>query len=83
MSLMEILDKLTIHCELVTGKKCELKLALPTEVLEDFGKIMKSREKLILTNQSSENYYITKINGNGGTIELLKEDKIDTVSTSV
>ena len=48
MNLTQILDDLTVYCESVSGKKCELKLVLPDEVLESFSKSAKPIEKIVL-----------------------------------
>lgn len=78
MSLMEILDNLTIHCKSITGLDCKLELKLPAEVLEEFSKSLEPREKIVLEKQSAKAYCVTRMHGNGGIINLSTINKNDT-----
>jgi hypothetical protein len=76
MSLMNILDALTVECERITGEKCELYLQLPDKVLTEFSETLKPKEKVSLAKaietDDDESYLVTMY-GNGGKIFLLTD----------
>ncbi len=79
MNLIDILNELTAHCCLITGKQCELKLILPDKVIEEFSKEFKPKERIVLFGQDPETpeSNIRYVNGIGGTVKLIKESEIE------
>lgn len=74
MSLLEILENLSVHCSITTGKRCDLKLVLPDIVIDEFSKSFKLVEKGVPV-WSSDGNGIKSVYCSGGIIELIKESK--------
>jgi hypothetical protein len=74
-TLQEILEELALHCQIITGKSCNIKLILPDEVVEDYTKqfypVEKTSplEKIYSTNDTTKQFHTN------GIIELLKESE--------
>ena len=85
-SLMEILDELTSHCQLITGKKEKIKLILPKKVIENFSLMAKPKERIILYGEVQDpvNWKVSSLYGHGGIVELFNdEDNEVTIKESV
>ena len=84
--LMEILDELTSHCQLITGKKEKIKLILPKKVIENFSITTKPIERTTLYGEVQDPAYwkVLSLYGRGGIVELFNdEDNEVTIKESV
>lgn len=74
MTLQEILDELTVHCNSVTGKRCVIKLILPDAVIDQFNLVFRPKELIQLGSPSKDMYsFLCTLHGNGGTVELYRD----------
>jgi hypothetical protein len=73
-SLVEILEELSLYCLQETGKKCDIKLVLPDEVLNRFILQFTAKEKYTFPEESDPNKMeAPSVHGTGGTVSLVKQ----------
>lgn len=76
MTLLSILNDLSVLCEQTTGNKCNISLILPKDALEALTKQARLKERIRLFGEMNPDPGpIRTVHGTGGTISLYGDDQ--------